>query len=100
MPALPVVTYPSLDSGHGCLPPHPGQAGQHSPNVRAGGKFVHVNGNVWSPHTCGAESDQGILTASSITVRVNGQPIARILDGFAGCSSILANGVATVFAGD
>lgn len=85
-------------SGHGCWPARPSTTG--SPNVFVNGIAAHRQGDAWAPHTCPSipETHASTLAKGSVTVLVNGKPLARIGDPVA-CGSVVAQGSANVFAG-
>ena len=91
-----VVRRFDLSTGHGCFPPQIALTG--SGNVNVNGRPVVKFGSSWSPHTCVDATHSGTQVLGSLTVRVNGLPMARIGD-FISCGSFCATGSTNVFAG-
>lgn len=94
---MPAVTrLGDMSTGHGSWPARPSTSA--SGNVFAEGIAVHRVGDSWAVH-CNPvpQCHDGVLSAGSGTVFVNGQPIGRIGDPIS-CGDTVATGASTVFA--
>jgi uncharacterized Zn-binding protein involved in type VI secretion len=94
---LPAAIEGDLCTGHDDYPPRPGKAS--SSGVFVNGKAVHVTGDQWGKH-CNPESlcHEGVVIGGSVSVLVNGKPLARAGDAIS-CGSKISGGSGSVFVG-
>lgn len=93
---LPVASLGGNCTGHGCFPPRNSLSGEA--HVFINGVGAVTVGDTWAPHTCGKNTHDGVQSAGSPTVFVNGSPLARIGDSIS-CGSAVAEGASAVFSG-
>ena len=89
-----VVRLGDICTGHGCFPPRLNITA--STNVSINGRGAVRVGDLWAPHTC-ETTHTGVQVGGSLTVNVNGRPLARIADKIS-CGSFCAMGSTNTFA--
>lgn len=95
---MPALSYVGVSgTGHGCFPPRQ-TTGPGATNVYVNGIPVHIVGDTYPSHCCGASCHAGSLSTGSSTVFINGQPAGRIGDSVS-CGSVVAEGSSNVFVG-
>ena len=95
---MPAVTRVGIDpsAGH-CFPPRTADsAGQSTVTINS--VLATVVGAHYPTHTCGTSSHDGIASAGSSTVFIEGKPVHRIGDDI-DCGDVSASGSRNVFAG-